>query len=62
MKQILDVLSLYPSGKALSNPKLKRAIVEWPGGDLGAPPSILPLGGSFEKDEEIRKRLEEALR
>ena len=50
---------IYP--KTEKDERLK-AIVVWPGDDLGAPPTILPLGGTFEKDEEIRKRLEKALR
>jgi len=41
--------------------KRLKAIVIWPEDDLGALPSILPLGGSFEKDKEIRNRLEKAL-
>ena len=53
---------VYAKKEDLSNDERPKAIVVWPGDDLGAPPSILPLGGSFENDEEIRKRLEEVLR
>lgn len=53
---------VYAKKENLSNDKRIKAIVVWPGDDLDPPPRILPLGGSLERDEEIRKRLEEVFR
>ncbi len=58
MKQILDVLSLYPSCKALSNPP--RAVIEWPEGLVGVP-VIYPMGSSAEESERIREFVKERL-
>ena len=52
---------IYSKKEDSSNDKRLKAIIVWPGDDLGASPIILPLGGSFERDKIIRERLEKAL-
>ena len=50
---------VYSEKESLSRNERLKAILVWPRDDLGDAPMILPVGGSFERDEGIRKRLEE---
>ena len=59
MKQDLGVLSLYPDKADLSNDNPLRAIVEW---DPALPGNLMvsPVGGTAERDDQIRTILKEA--
>jgi hypothetical protein len=56
MKQNLS----YRESESLSKGHPK-AVIEWPDG-LAGPPTIFPLGESFEESEELRRRLEKLFR
>ena len=57
-----DCVFIYSKKEDSSNDRRLKAIIVWPGDDLGDSPTILPLGGTYEKDKMIRERLEDALR
>lgn len=60
MEQNNRALTLYPLEETLSNPRMFRAVVDWPEG-LSGTPIVYPLGNTAEQADQIREALEQAL-